>query len=161
MAQGLLKFNEKKFMLAMRKRPVETLKAIRVKWTKAGNLLLGRINRTQLSGRRGSKGLNKITGEAGRVLNMKTKMQAGDIIQTMFLIKASPARKYLPIHDKSHKDNIINHPGTNNGFGKNIKIPPYKIKMPVRVNIIETYLQKSKPVLRRAFTAAVIEAARG
>lgn len=38
-------------------------------------------------------------------------------------------KPYAKIHDEG---GTVNHPGTNNGFGKGIPIPPHRIKIPAR-----------------------------
>ena len=45
------------------------------------------------------------------------------------VVKVGTNLRYAAIHDQG---GTINHPGTDNGFGKGIKIPPYKIHMPRR-----------------------------
>lgn len=52
---------------------------------------------------------------------------SGDIRRAV--VRVGSRLKYAAIHNNG---GVINHPGTSNGFGRGIKIPPHKIRIPRR-----------------------------
>jgi hypothetical protein len=172
--------NRKQFLAAIRQRPKKFIGLIAKRWRSAGNELVREIVREQLSGRRGNKGLNRTTGNASRALNIKTEKLVDDVVQTLFLSKTNPAKDYLPMHDASRKgDGIIKAKSkpylhfpikgvrTHGKGGKRLKrarketqgwVKVKQVKIPVRTNIIETYMKKTRPKLYSAFRDAAREA---
>jgi phage gpG-like protein len=92
----------------------------------------GFVEKKQLSGRRGpGYGLNRPTGTLARSWRVtKNKEQLA--------VKLGFASKYAAIHQFG---GVIDWPGTFDGFGKGIPIPPHDITIPKRLHIIEEFKQ--------------------
>jgi hypothetical protein len=144
-----------------KKASVNFIKDVRKSWSRSAQIVNRGIITSQLSGRKGSMGLNRKSGNAARALNSRTAIQGGDVVQRVFLAKNNPAHRYLPIHDKSREaglgdfaKGIINHPGgtpyivTDKGakwlkkdgvYPKSVRFTkPHNIQIPVRTTILET-----------------------
>lgn len=145
-----------RFKRITRERPVKWLQYIKNAWSKADNITVGEIIKSQLSGRRGGKGLKRISGQAARALNVKTQIVGKNVISTLFIPLSNPAAKYLPIHDKSRKGDGVIRP--KNKEYLHFKTPTGWVKtkevhIPVRTNILEYYMKTGGK--RRA--AAVVD----
>ena len=108
------------------------LRSIQRRWRVVQSKLIRRIVTRYLSGR---PGLNRISGNASRAMVAKTTMVGMDVLQ-VWEARGSGA-SYLPYHEGSPSggDLVYNHPGTSNGFGKGIRIPAHKVRLPKRTNI--------------------------
>lgn len=117
----------------------EFLDDLTERWKKDGSFVIRKVVKEQLTGR---PGLEQVTGNASRALNVKTRRTRGNVTQEFFLVKNNPAKYYLPIHDKSRTgDGTIkakNKPfmtfKTKEGNWRRAK----QVKIPIRTNILET-----------------------
>ena len=153
-----------RFLKILRDRPLKFLRTVQRLWKQDDNTTVGEIIRNQLSGRKGKKGLNRVSGQAARALNIKTEIVGKDVVSTMFIPSSNPAKDYLPTHDKSRKgDGTIRaknkpylvfkmHSSTRSysKSGKKLKrstkefrwVRTKQVKIPIRTNIIEYYTKE-------------------
>lgn len=161
------KFNkseQRQLLRAMKIRPGMFFRKVKELWTQSDNITLGEIIRNQLSGRKGRKALNRISGNAARALNVKVQKLKRNVISTIFLLRRGGVDKYLPIHDKSwtgsrvirakNKPYLVFKMQTSTRAyskkGKRLKRPQkgfswVKVKqvtIPQRTNILEYYIKQ-------------------
>ena len=180
------KFNQrdvKKFHDVVKATPKKFFMKVRDLWAESESALVGDIIRSQLSGRKGRRGLNRVSGNAARALNVKVKLFTRDVVSTLFLLKRGGVEKYLPIHDKSWKGSRVikakNKPylvfkmqtssRAYSKAGKRLKKPVAgfswakvkQVTIPERTNIIETFYKKGNPMRRRGVKKALRWAVNG
>lgn len=89
-----------KFLKKSKKISSGFLKDLKIAWSEIGNSLVSGVVKTQLSGR---PGLERVTGNAARALNVNTKIKSNNVVQKFYLQSSNPAKIYLPMHDKRRK----------------------------------------------------------
>ena len=101
-------------------------------------LFRAKIQREQMSGR---PGLKAPTGNLRRSWHVRLRASGADAAVVL-----GTSTKYAAVHQFG---STIKHPGTNNGFGRGIPIPPHDIKMPKRLNILEDFVGSGTRIVSR------------
>ena len=69
-----------------------------------------------------------------------------------YVVKMIVGAKYGRIHQYG---GVINHPGTSDGFGRGIKIPPHKINMPKRLWIEEDFEKSGRNLILKSIATSI------
>jgi len=109
----------------------------------------GFIQKTQMSGR---PGLKAPTGTLKRSWHVKVDGSGGDTVVTL-----GTSTRYAIAHELGM---TIKHPGTHNGFGRGIAIPPHDIKMPKRLHVTDAYHTQGRRMVVRKIGSAIHREAR-
>ena len=111
-------------------------KAAEIGAVKGMDVFMSKIQKEQMSGR---PGLMVRTGNLRRSWNVRRRLEGKDTV-----VSLGTATKYAAAHQFGM---TIKHPGTHNGFGRGIPIPPHDIKMPKRLNVIEDFAVSGKRLI--------------
>jgi phage gpG-like protein len=123
-----VKTNFKKVFDDLKKKDQQAMLLVEQGMVRGMELFSSRIIMKQMTGR---PGLNVQTGNLRRSWVVRKTRTKDDIA-----VSLGTQTKYARIHQYG---GIIKNPGTNNGFGRGIKIPAYDIRMPKRLFVLEDF----------------------